>query len=192
MNKIKIILLVANTICLINSCGKSTPCDNSDVYTYLTPKQKEIVPYQGNILVKYKFNDNDTLTFRCLGEIQTFDKTKINDLGKECNPDLYLEILNYKFNCLEDSNLFFQVSNRFLTDHTYSSLDFYIKNLGSIKSEDYNLTHINHFKDSVQINGKTFKALTIYFNEGGIAGKWVQGFGLAQILIGTKYYTAYE
>ncbi|MEN9520526.1 MAG: hypothetical protein RLZZ381_3114 [Cyanobacteriota bacterium] len=182
-------ILIAISLYLISSCHKSTKCDESELYTYLTPNQKSIVPYLGNETLKYKSTDGEILTFKCVGGKQSFIKTQKVGEDINCGRPWYLENLNYTFLCIEDSIQSFQVSNRVNTEYSFSTLDLFIKNAPSIKSEDYHLTTINFFKDSLLINGKNFKALNLYFNSGGLAGKWVQEYGFAQILIGTKYFT---
>ena len=183
------IILIALSFYLISSCQKSTKCDDSDLYSNLTTNQKSIVPYHGNEIVKYKSSDGESFSFKCVGEKQSFIKTQKVGEDINCGRPWYLENLNYTFLCVEDSNQSFQVSNRVNTEYSFSTLDLYIKNAPSIKSEDYHLTNINFFKDSLLINGNNYKALDIYFNSGGLAGKWVQEYGFAQILIGSKYFT---
>ena len=190
MNQLRTLLLLL--ILSFASCNKSRDCDNSDLYSYLTSQQKGITPYKGMEIVKYKSTEGDTLIFRCSNSNQRFYKTQKVGENIDCARPWYLEILDYHFICFQDSSKFFQISNKVSTEYSFSILDIVIAGQPSIKSEGYNLTHINHFKDSLLINGVYNKALTIYYNDGGVAGKWVQGYGLAQINMGSKYYTIYE
>ncbi|MFY8020914.1 MAG: hypothetical protein ACOVP1_06945 [Bacteroidia bacterium] len=177
---------------LLTSCQKPAKCDESDIYSYLSPSQKNSVPYQGDELIKLKSEEGDTLKFKCTGKTQSFNKTQKVGEDINCARAWYLENLNYTFICEEDSTQSFQVTNRVNTEYSFSSLDFFIRDAPSIKSEDYHLTNINFFKDSIEINGRTYKALNIYFNNGTIAGKWVQEYGLAQLFLAGKYFTIYD
>lgn len=187
--KLTYVFVISSFFC---ACNKGNGCNEADLYSYLTSQQKAIIPFQGGEILTYKSNEGDTLSFRLQAINQRFYKTQKIGEDIACGRTWYLEIGDYTFCCLQDSSRFFQIANRVSTEYSFSILDFSIAGSPRILSEGYNLTHSNHFKDSLLINGQYHKALNLYFMDGGIAGKWVQKFGLAQIFMDSKYYTRCE
>ncbi|GAB1449623.1 MAG: hypothetical protein L6Q78_05470 [Bacteroidia bacterium] len=173
---------------VLSACRKGTECDERAIYSYLSSSQKARLPYLGHEMLKFCSLQGDTLSFACEGPKQSFLKTQKVGEDINCAQDWYLERQAYNFRCLEDSTYAFQLSTRVLADQSYSLLDFFIKNAPAIRSEDYALTQPNLFRDSINLNGRVYKALALYFYSGEIAGKWVDSLGLAQIRIGKTDY----